>query len=311
MPPITSLQTTSSKHRIIYYVQTFYKDDKYISILPIQQNPTGITHIYLAAIHLNDPPGSIHLNDHPFSDPYYDPLWPEVLALQASGIRVLGLLGGAAQGSFNRLDTGNPLYASQFEAYYIPLRDLLHRHSIQGLDLDVEESMTQQGITHLINRLKTDFSSNFDITLSPVAAALLAVPSGNLSGFSYATLEQSLGRKISWYNAQFYNGWGDLSTRMMYDAIVVSGWSPSKVVAGALTNPGNGTRGFVEPDRLATVLANLAERYADFGGVAGWEYFNARPEEEEPWRWAAQMNVGLGMRFVRDMAIAVLVGRSL
>lgn len=310
MSSVNTSRAAANPHRIIYYVQTFDKNGQYFSILPIQQNPTGVTHIYLAAIHINDPPGSINLNDHPFDDPYYDPLWPEVNTLQNSGIRVLGMLGGAAHGSFVRLDIGNEQYADQFEAYYTPLRDLLRQYKLQGLDLDVEESMSQQGITNLVDRLKADFPTDFDITLSPVAAALMP-GGGNLSGFSYPMLESAAGDKISWYNAQFYNGWGDISTTTNYDAIIAGGWSATKIVAGALTNPANGGSGFVQPDNLANVLGQLADKYDSFAGTAGWEYFNSLPDENNPWMWAAQMNMGIGMKQVRDMAIVVQVGRSL
>jgi hypothetical protein len=113
------------------------------------------------------------------------------------------MLGGAAKGSLTRLDIASPL----FESYYLPLRDLIRARGLDGLDLDVEEPMTLVGIIRLIDRLRSDFGSEFIITLAPVAAALLSEnPGHNLSGFSYETLEVMRGKDIGWYNAQFYCG---------------------------------------------------------------------------------------------------------
>ena len=79
---------------------------------------------------------------------------------------------------------------------------------IDGLDIDVEESMSLGGIVRLVDRLATDFGREFVITLAPVATAMQG--SVNLSGFDYEVLEKGLGSKIAWYNVQFYCGWGNL-----------------------------------------------------------------------------------------------------
>src|SRR5699024_4452531 len=97
---------------------------------------------------------------------------------QASGVRVLGMLGGAAPGTFTRLDGSD----AQFEAYYAPLRDLVRQRSLDGLDLDVEENMSLGGVIRLIDRLRADFGPGFIITLAPVAMAMLDAEK-NLSGF--------------------------------------------------------------------------------------------------------------------------------
>jgi len=107
----------------------------------------------------------------------------------------------------------------------------------------------------------------------------------HLSGFSYPELECSVfGKEIAWYNTQFYCGWGDAATTQWYDAIISAGWSPSKVVLGVVTNPGNGA-GHVPVSRLRDVCAQLREKYktlADgFGGVMGWEYFNCGDHDED------------------------------
>lgn len=198
----------------------------------------------------------------------------------------MGMLGGAAKGSFTRLD----LDEATFEAYYTPLRDLIRERGLDGLDLDVEEEMTLAGIVRLIDRLKDDFGNDFIITLAPVAAALMSErPEHNLSGFSYEYLEVMRGKKIAWYNTQFYCGWGDLSNTGGFDYIVQRGFPADKLVVGMVTNPGNGS-GWIPFELLQEVLINLKLKYPGFGGVMGWEYFNSLPgDRARPWEWAQFM----------------------
>ena len=272
--------------KLILYHQTYHPDNgAYVSLLPLITNNTGVTHVILAAIHLNDGPGNITLNDNHPSHEKYAALWAETQWLQASGVKVLALLGGAAKGTFQRLD-GDDI--QRFEAYYVPLRDMLRAHHLQGLDLDVEEEMSLPGITRLIDRLRQDFGPSFLITLAPVATALLP-GSPHLSGFDYFLLEQMRGREIAWYNAQFYCGWGDAGSTFWYDAVMSVGWRADKVVMGLITNPRLGA-GHVEMARMEGVLRALRGKYPAFGGVMGWEYFNALPGgRARPWEWAVCM----------------------
>lgn len=188
----------------------------------------------------------------------------------------------------------------QFEAYYTPLRTLLQHHHLDGLDLDIEEPVSLSIPVRLLTRLRADFGPSFLLTLAPVATALLPDPSHpapprhdslapntpnplhrslpHLSGFSYAELEASpAGRLVEWYNTQFYCGWGDARSTGWYDAVVAAGWDPRRVVLGVVTNAANGT-GHVGLGLLREVCGALRARYAargGFGGVMGWEYFNA------------------------------------
>ena len=295
MPPIPS--GPLERRRVIYYHQTLIPGGgEYVSMLPLVENPTGVTHVILAAIHINSEPENITLNDDPFSSPKFDPLWAEVPLVKRGGVKIMGMLGGAAQGSFQRLDGDQP----QFERFYGPLLTILRRYELDGLDLDVEENMSLQGIIRLIDRLKADMGDDFIITLAPVAAALLGI--GNLSGFDYRELEQAQASKISWYNTQFYNGWGPAEDLRMYTEIIAQGWSPHRIVYGLLTNPCNGSQGYVSYETMGPVLASLVELFPTFGGVMGWEYFNALPGGcDKPWQWAAGMTVNMGMK---DMVVA-------
>ncbi|KAK3378252.1 glycoside hydrolase superfamily [Podospora didyma] len=272
--------------RIITYYQTHHDSaGKHISVLPLLNQPSvGLTHLIVAAIHLNADAAAITLNDHHPSHPRFTTLWAELRILQAAGIKVLGMLGGAAKGSYARLDSD----AATFEQYYRPLAELVRSRGLDGLDLDVEEPMSLTGIIRLIDRLRDDFGPDFTITLAPVAAALLNAEH-NLSGFDYEALEVMRGQQIAFYNAQFYCGWGDCSNPVMYEMLLMKGWPAEKVVVGLVTNPENGS-GFIPWNVLSNVIPLLAGRHPRFGGVMGWEYFNSLPgARQRPWEWAQMM----------------------
>ncbi|KAH9900415.1 glycoside hydrolase superfamily [Xylariomycetidae sp. FL2044] len=286
----------ASDHRIVLYYQTFTlnnTENGHVSLLPLLD--TGVTHVLVSAVHIQDDDGGIHLNDLPPGDPAFDAVWSDAAQIQAAGIAVMAMVGGAAAGSWPRLDGDD----ASFEAYYAPLHDMIAGYNLQGLDLDVEQSMSLEGVIRLIDRLKADFGDDFIITLAPVASALSG--GGNLSGFDYRELEAQRGDQIAFYNAQFYYGWGDASSTSDYDAIIDDGFPSEKVVMGLLTSPSNGNN-YVDLDTQRTVLEALVTEYPTFGGVAGWEYFNSLPGgTAAPYEWAATM--------ADDMAAAVAKGR--
>ncbi|RMJ21221.1 Class III chitinase [Aspergillus sp. HF37] len=317
MPPIPISNPSDPqqpRQRVICYHQTLRPDGgEYVSLLPLLENPTGVTHIIIAAFHLNPDPGHITLNNDPPDSPLHAELWAEVPRAQGRGVKVMGMLGGAAAGTFSCLDyetnTGDGdsdgINQEKFERYYRPLLTMIRHHGLDGLDLDVEEPTSLRGIIRLIDRLRLDLGRDFIITLAPVAAALLGL--GNLSGFDYRILEQHRSAQIDWYNAQFYNGWGPADEPGMYAAIVAQGWAPQRVVCGLLTNPGNGAQGYIPPERIGPVLGMLVERFPNFGGVMGWEYFNALPGlRERPWQWAALMRLNMGMKGAVEAAREVV-----
>lgn len=226
---------------MIVYHQTHHgpNNGPPISLLPLITNATGVTHVIIAAIHINSRPEDLTLNDTSPSDEKFNILWGEVAWLQSSGIKVLGMLGGFAKGSFERLcNNTSSDGVVQFETFYLPLRDMIRQRRLDGLDLDIEEPTSLAGTIRLIDRLRADFGPDFLITLAPVATALLP-GQPHLSGpeFDYRVLEQLRGEEIAWYNTQLYCGWGDAGTTAWYDAIIRAGWNPEKVVMGLISNP--------------------------------------------------------------------------
>src|SRR5450432_1504660 len=114
MPPIPAVPTS----RIVIYHQTHHRPDGIpVSIIPLLAQPNiHVSHVIIAAIHLNDAASSdtLHLNDHVPHHPRFQTLWAECRVLQACGVKVLGMPGGAAKGTFARLDQD----AATFELYY-------------------------------------------------------------------------------------------------------------------------------------------------------------------------------------------------
>ncbi|KAK6349197.1 Cyclin-dependent kinase catalytic subunit [Orbilia blumenaviensis] len=289
------------KPRSQVWVQTFAAPNGGpLNLLALLDRETRVTHVYMAAIHLNDPPGNIHLNDVPPEDHRYDFIWPQIRILQQFGIKIIMLLGGAAQGSYQRLSGPD----EQFEAYYTPLLKMLRRYGFDGIDLDIEENVDISVPLRLLRRLDSDLGPEFILTMAPVASAMFPRPwAVGLSGFDYNDLDRLAvsstrpsGKLVDWYNCQFYNGWGDANDLKYYNAIAMVGkWEPSRIVMGILGHPGNGGSGFVSHKRLAEVIRQLRTNYPTFGGVIGWEYFNAGGADgfSEPWQWVKAMSNAL------------------
>jgi chitinase len=281
---VPTAHAATSKRVVVYY-QTQYSNGSsgtYVSPLPLVQRNTGATDVLVAAIHL-DANKVVHLNDDPPNAPKFTQMWKDLAALQAKGVNVIGMVGGAAQGSFQRLQ-------NDFANYYPLLKNLVTTYKLNGIDLDVEENMSLAGVERVIDALRADFGSGFLITLSPVASALSG--GGNLSGFNYEQLYRDRGAKIAWFNGQFYNGWGNASTTAGYDRVINRGLIPAnKVVLATLTNPANGGSGYVNITTLKANAKALKTKYATFGGVAGWEYFNSLPGgTAAPWEWASNIS---------------------
>ncbi|KAF5374395.1 hypothetical protein D9758_004556 [Tetrapyrgos nigripes] len=268
-------------NRVVVYYQTHYfGNGTFVSPLPLIGY---VTHLILAAFHLNMShigPDIVHLNDFMPSDPYFYPLWPEIAMVQGNGTKVLGMLGGAAPGTYECL------VDSLFDIYYPPLAEVIRTYNLDGMDLDVEQAVSPQTIQRIIRTLKADFGDDFIITLAPVASALTRQE--NLSGFDYIDLEHEMGDYIDWYNFQFYSGFGSFFPEDQYIDIIEydQGIDASRVTATVLTNPDNGG-GYIDIGAVLHSIRSLMEKFGTgWGGVGGWEYFNSLPVVDVPWTWA-------------------------
>lgn len=132
--------------------------------------------------------------------------------------------------------------------------------------------------------LDADFGHNFLITMAPVGTGMLPTFGlDDISGIDYQSLDlqatssfRPSGKLVSWYNCQFYNGWGDSSSQIFYDAMVLyQEFSPNRIVLGVLDSPDDGGSGWYSLSTYQSVIKQLRANFATFGGVVGWEYFNA------------------------------------
>jgi len=249
------------------------------------------THVIVAAFHLNneqDGSKTIHLNNVGPENSTFDKMWADVKEMQQRGVKVMGMLGGAAQGSYKNL-------VHDFDAYYKLLSDCIETYKLDGMDLDIEEHEDLDSAVKLIERLKESFGPNFIITLAPVARSLRGSRDTSFSGFNYSDLEEEYGHLIDWYNVQFYSGFGSMVNIHDYVEIVETCPLPAnRIVAGVLTNSGNGD-GYVEFKDVVSTVKKLAKKYPNFGGVAGWEYWNSTSlAGAKPWQWAEEMRKVVG-----------------
>jgi len=290
-----NLALAQSSKRVTYYYQTQYYNGNYVSLAPIwKQNDkqTGkpfTTDLMVAAFHLgyntNNTP-YIHLNDNPPDDPMFKVMWHQVKILQQHGVTVRMMLGGAAQGSYADL-------FSNWSTFYPILRRTLKHYQLNGIDLDVEETVSLPHIQKLIRHLNVDFGDQFLITLAPVASALWG--GANLSGFDYMQLYKSPeGKDIAWFNGQFYSGFASMASPADYERIVQYGYPADMVVAGMIANPLDGN-GYVPVTTVEKTIKTLVAEYPTFGGADAWEYFNALPGGlPNPVKWGRLMAQAMG-----------------
>ena len=310
----SSSKYSSSNLRIIYYHSTLNERGKHISLLPLINNSSYIvvTHLMLASLVLF-PEGNAEEGLNIWTGGWNTPInasnltdfWSDKAQLQKHGIKVLGSM----LGSYPSLQVAND---STWEKEYGYLRDGLQAHSFDGIDLDIEDanppsprSIHLNNTIRLIDRIRKDFGHDFLITLSPVASCLSSKCSSQdcISGFNYTALEQKRGKDIAFYNAQFYNGFGEVRTPECYEDIVSNGFIPEKVVMGVPSSPySTECSGWVPWDMLRKTLKTLKTKYPTFGGVFGWEYFDSEPGGQvAPWEWSQLMAQWLGVSNETDV----------
>ena len=164
--------------RLVMYHQTIHHDGALVPIRDLVDLPTGLTHLYVAAWHVNGA-RNVTLNNLPATHPVNDDFWRDIGAIQRKGVKVLAMLGGAARGSYDQLKLRGDDYLKHYHPMlerYLPLMVLLKHYGFDGIDLDVEEHMTLEDVQRLINRVRADFGRDFLITLAPVYPAMLPAP---------------------------------------------------------------------------------------------------------------------------------------
>lgn len=154
--------------RLVLYMQTTHDSNgNSISLLPlIKEQGISLTHLIISTLHFHED-SEIHLNDLPPSDKKFSTLWDEAEQIKATGVTIMTMIGGSARGAFSKSALGGD--DATFESHYKMLQDVLVKQKIQGIDLDVEEPMTQDSITRLIKRFRSDLVA----TLSSLSLHLL------------------------------------------------------------------------------------------------------------------------------------------
>ena len=235
--------------RIIYYYQTFN------GLQDILYKNTPVTHIHLSAIHFgldkNNKP-YIHLNNNDPESSQYDKLWSDIVKAQDYGIKIILMVGGEG-GAYNTL-------FENFEIYYDMLINTIRKFSLNGIDLDIEEYVSIDNIKMLINRIHTDTTNEFIISMAPIQSSLETDKNG-MGNFVYKDLYNSQeGKFINYFNGQFYEQYDNTS----YTNVIKNGYPPNKIVMGMLYTQ--------DYDTIAKTVNQLSNKYNNFGGVFLWEY---------------------------------------
>jgi hypothetical protein len=239
--------------RIIYYYQTF------IGLKDILTPDTKVTHLHLSSIHfgLDDKNNHyIHLNDNPPNSNVFDSVWSDLEKAKQLGIKVILMLGGAG-GAFQDL-------FSDYNTYYPLLKELIinKRNIIDGIDLDIEEIVDLDNVESLIKTLKTDFGSNFIITMAPIQSSMETDQPG-MGGFIYKDLYKSCGPLIDYFNVQCYY---DYSVDA-YNQMIKNGYPEDKIVMGSISSQ--------DITQNINTIKNIVQIYPNIGGVFNWEYYDS------------------------------------
>jgi hypothetical protein len=270
-----NLELVQHTPKIIYYYQTFCGLDS------ILHPSTQVTHIHLAAIHfgyntdkygINYP--YIHLNNYSPEDPKFNQVWNQLSDAKKLGIKVVLMIGGAG--------TAYQMLFSNYEVFYGLLKETINNNIdiIDGIDLDIEESIRLSQIRNLINDIDEDFGKDFIISMAPVQFTMENPNEPGMSGFRYSQLYKTYeGQRINYFNIQAYSSYSCNSL----ETIVSNGYPVEKIVMGMLTGQ--------DYQNIKTELSKMIKKYElNFGGVFIWEYYDAPPNGiSDPGEWSREM----------------------
>ena len=188
---------------------------------------------------------------------------------QDLNIKIILMVGGAG-GAYTTL-------FSDFDIYYTMLKELIINKNIEGIELDIEEIIELENIIMLINKIKTDFGSDFIISMAPIQSSLEYDTPG-MGGFIYKELYNNVGDKIDYFNVQFYFDYSVNS----YEKIIENNYPVNKIVMGSIS--------YQDFNNIISVLKTLSKKYCDFGGAYNWEYFDSPPNTYNPGLWSYYIN---------------------
>ena len=257
--------------KTIYYYQTFVGLDKCMDHIQ------DIDVIIVSSIHFGkDKVGTknIYLNDNIPYDPLFNDLWLETKKASVQGCTIMLMMGGAGL-AYGEL-------FSDFDTYYPLLKRLLIEKSwIQGIDLDIEESVSLDNIKMLLTCLLRDFGEDFILTMAPVSSSL-SHDGSSMAGFNYKELYESVeGKHIHWFNVQCYYSF----SYETYESIIKNGYPAEKIVMGMES-------GQFDEHTFSNAIhevIKIKKKYPNFAGVFDWEYLNAPPTTNDPSQWAKLM----------------------
>lgn len=215
--------------KVVIYHQSLHSESGILtSLRPLAREETGIRAVILGKFQLrfnhketdfqtheigaiSHP--ALDLNEYNVDDSSIEDIWDDIEYLQHENIKVLGML--AMRGDHNAWG------GSTFEHSYKLLHELVVSRKLDGIDLNLDAYLaeTQEGnkakekkrasiedVIRLIDSLHADFGSDFLITMTTSAKALLDSgenqPGEN--GFEYRALELQRGEFISWYNVRIF-----------------------------------------------------------------------------------------------------------
>ncbi|PCI78899.1 MAG: hypothetical protein COB20_06050 [SAR86 cluster bacterium] len=257
---------------------TYLHEEEELTLL---ENTNGqLTAVNVANVGFQIIAGSpaLTLNGEPFSMSLA--LYNALDYLQSVGTKTFITLGGPGSA-----------YKTLFEYYnetYPILKSQIVEWRFNGIDLDVADPASLKDIKMLIGDLRNDFPEDFLITSAPQASSLITGTDPNVN-FDWLELADEL----DWFNAKFYNSkLGTLENTKDFEDIIKRGFNPSQVLAGMLTNPADGS-GYLNMDTISITLFELISIYGkEFGGIMGWEWYNAISANGQPGPagWADNMS---------------------
>ncbi|ORX40329.1 glycoside hydrolase superfamily [Kockovaella imperatae] len=304
----TTVNATEVSHRVVAYWGKFHEDDggsggPYLPLLPVIQNNSGITDLllFVCDIHNNTPYLTVG-GDAPDNTTWLPTaFWDDVHTLQENNVNVLASFGGYESNMFLLME-------QDFDFYYPILRTFLKNYSLSGIDLDIEPSTNTltsfakgETILRLLKCLNRDFGSDFLISMAPVAVDLTGQYNPEFfSGFNYQIMDDMAvdeqgNHIVSWYNGQFYNGYGDCNSTAVYDqAVKYGGYDPSRIVWLVAADYIDASV-WCNITELERVAGELAMNYTNLGGVGGYEYYYAGSSDDiTPTEWYASMAAAIG-----------------